>query len=515
MRLRPGIDRMRQSPVRCVDLEASTSNCGSCGHQCAAAGAACTGGTCSDEVAVLGSFAGPIQITGGSPTTTCIGGNEAVPEYSLTAGDADFAVAYNPQADPQGSEANWADAWPSAWGGGCNVPVATAYSIRGDPWTTTSGGTGLFYFSYLLNNPSPPGGNSIGIAATTPNNLDVCAFTFPATSINPSVTTSDGPAIYFDPAAANLWVAEYRIGVGFLLYLLSPCNFGQPGSSGCPIKSGFPVTFATATAGHPNVIVNPCTGHAIVPYHDNGWDVRIRFYTATGSAVGSNFLVDALPPGGANTNCNGSSCAGVGTICKCTGVNSGDCGSNGCMRMWNRVHASVKVNGTQCLLALSYESPETASDGNLYEKGHWSIVNITNESAPSLITTRDSSASSFVRNEFEPTVSFNAYTNGFGFFFYRQANNNPCTTQFLGYTNVNLGQGAVTYAGPFTPNFPTMRFATALGLGDYVEIVRRGLPGGYLFPSWNEPVALNPGLFCRACQGVEYSNRAMAARVTP
>ena len=492
--------------TRCVDVAVDAMNCGSCGLTCPHA-VGCIDGMCGRAVGPL-TFDTPTQISGGSPQTQCLGGNEGYPERSLPGGDAVLFLGYNPQAD--GTNANWASAY-NTWGAGLTAPAGPGYVIRGDPWASSSGSTGLNYISTLLNPPTNPNQISVGIAATTPSNMDNNVWSYAASPLNPLVIDADGPAIHFDPGSNVLWVANVRSGGTYWLNILKPCNAGAPGSSQCPVH----VTRSVATSiwGHPNVIVNPCTHHAIAAYYDSIFDVRIRFYDSNGNRVGIDFRVaDQSGTPQNNDNCYGAMCTG-GRVCKCTGVSSTDCGGAGCMRVLDRVHLSVKYLSGVCRLALAYESSEVASDGFYYEKAHFAIVDVTNEAAPALIATGNSSLPQYARNEFEPTVSFNQYTNGFGFFYYQQLNGNPCTTVFRGATNTTLGGGTRYSVGPFTSAFPVIRFQTAAGLGDYVGIIRTGLPGGYLFPSWAEPVATSA--VCRTCQGVSYSNRVMGVRVTP
>ena len=81
-------------------------------------------------------------------------------------------------------------------------------------------------------------------------------------------------------------------------------------------------------------------------------------------------------------------------------------------------------------------------------------------------------------------------------------------------TNANYGSGTLSAIGPFTPQFPTVKFIPTHGLGDYVGIVRRGIPGGTLFPSWAEPIVTTGG-GCSSCLGSSYGERVMGVTVTP
>jgi len=61
--------------------------------------------------------------------------------------------------------------------------------------------------------------------------------------------------------------------------------------------------------------------------------------------------------------------------------------------------------------------------------------------------------------------------------------------------------------------FPIMHLPQASGLGDYVGIVKRGLPGGYLFPTWARPEKTSE--LCTLCQGGRYRKRIYATRILP
>ncbi len=50
--------------------------------------------------------------------------------------------------------------------------------------------------------------------------------------------------------------------------------------------------------------------------------------------------------------------------------------------------------------------------------------------------------------------------------------------------------------------------------GDYVGIIKRGLPGGYLYPTWTQPIQTASS--CVACNNGYYNDgRVMGARVLP
>jgi len=62
--------------------------------------------------------------------------------------------------------------------------------------------------------------------------------------------------------------------------------------------------------------------------------------------------------------------------------------------------------------------------------------------------------------------------------------------------------------------FPVILFPGIHGLGDYVGIIKRGLAGGYLFPSWSlSTQTTDTG--CVACEGAYWSLATHGARVSP
>jgi hypothetical protein len=104
-----------------------------------------------------------------------------------------------------------------------------------------------------------------------------------------------------------------------------------------------------------------------------------------------------------------------------------------------------------------------------------------------------------------------------GWFFYRQVAD-ACLTYFMGQTDTHFGTGGtlsgITLDGPF----PTMRFSEAYGMGDYIGIIKRGLPGGYLFPTWARPVQTPAsGAACVPCNSapVLWDLAIYSSQVTP
>lgn len=511
----------------CVDMATDSGHCGACDNRCRGR-STCLAGACTSGTEPLGP--GPLaptvdwvgQISGGDPATVCSVDTEGYPERCLTGGGARMTLSHG------NDDFNWADSaynWSAARttipvrspaSAACGCSGSCNCALVGDAWATTSGGTGLEYLSMMMRRSSD-GQKFIAIAATEPSNIDDNVWTFPATYIPQSADT-DGPAMHFDPAGSRLWLADRPNSTfAFRLFLFYPCGYGQPGSSACPLASGFPVNVvASGINGHANVIANPCTGHAIALWNEpdpsltmGDYRIRIAFYNTSGVEVGTRFTIANGLRWDNNTSCG---CGGTGHLCKCDA-----CGDAGCMRVFPRVHASVKyLPGGECRLIVAYDSTGTASDTHSYEKANFALIDISPESAPSVLLRRRSSMYWFPRNEFEGTVSLNQYTNGCGFFYYRQLGGDPCTTQYLGQVNTNLCQDPRTFVGPFTPNFRTIRFSNVAGLGDYVGIVRAGLSSGVLFPSWSEPIATSDtGCLTTCSDGTRYSMRVMGARITP
>jgi hypothetical protein len=142
------------------------------------------------------------------------------------------------------------------------------------------------------------------------------------------------------------------------------------------------------------------------------------------------------------------------------------------------------------------------------------IVDITNESSPFRARRWISSSASSTWNDFAPTVSVNDFTENVGWFMYRQRNGDPCDTIYDGAVDSAMALSSLAYGGVLSGPFPSITFGMTYGLGDYVGIVKRGLPGGYLYPSWSEPVASSAA--CPVtCNGTSYSLGTFAARVLP
>ncbi len=271
--------------------------------------------------------------------------------------------------------------------------------------------------------------------------------------------------------------------------------------------------------------INPCTHHAITPYIQatgggaGKWYLKLAFYNSDGGKVGTTYTIRELgnlPGGNQNTNCGGSSCAGIGgEVCTCGQATGTNCGPAGCLRVFTRVHASARYipSTGRCRVALAFDNWIPASNGFNYTKAQMDIVDITNEWAPFLVKGWISRTWFNPGNDFESVASISRFGSGAGWFWYRQAVGNACSTTFVGATDpASYGYGSIGLLGPFTSAFPTMSI-----LGDYVEDIPGGLPGGYLYPSWTEPVVTSspPSAACPTCFGAARSLRVMGVRVAP
>ena len=119
-------------------------------------------------------------------------------------------------------------------------------------------------------------------------------------------------------------------------------------------------------------------------------------------------------------------------------------------------------------------------------------------------------------NFFEVSVSASSYTNNVALFGYYQYDGDPCTTAYVAFTDTNLAlSGDLMFAGNMSgvARFPTIRFSGARGLGDYVGTLEQGLPEGYLFGTWSEPVETEAE--CVPCLNDTYSLRVVGTQILP
>src|SRR5439155_19492042 len=116
-------------------------------------------------------------------------------------------------------------------------------------------------------------------------------------------------------------------------------------------------------------------------------------------------------------------------------------------------------------------------------------------------------------DEYESVSTANYFTEGVGWFYYSQTN--PCSTYFGGLTDTALGLVSMTSLGAIAGPFPTLRSQAAFGMGDYVGAIKRGLPGGYLFPTWTQPITTTYANACIPCQSLKKNVAIFGTRVTP
>jgi hypothetical protein len=510
----------------CRDLATDVQNCGACGRACLT-GQGCNQGLCGMVITPAFEF-GPIQqLSTGIPADECVPANEGVPARSFSnsqpgAGTTDVFISY--QSRPIGGTTrnfnNWASSWNNWRTTPQQTPVAANTESSADAWATSHGGTGLEYVAaHGATNGSAS--NCLAIGAATRSNLQTNNFSppgFPLTCVEPSNAAwrVDGPAIYFDPGANNLYAAYAEVpnGVGSLTgkaYGFINCA-GTPGGGSCPIS--WKITTNGSLIGHNNVIVNPCTRHPIF-LDRSASGVHMHIFDTAGTLI-KNFTV-ANVSYNKNSNCGGAPCgAGNNMICKCTGVASNDCGTAGCAEVAPRVHASAKYDSItgKCYVYLGYDRSCAASNGNTYMKAAMSIVDVTAEANPTVVVTRQASPCTAAHNEFNTRVSAHYFARDAGFFYYRQRDGDACQTYIGAQVDENLAITSITNAGYLTGPFPTMRHDLTRGLGHYSSsLYQFQLPGGWLFDSWSEPVATN--IACTSCQGTNYTLSIRGTRIKP
>ena len=232
----------------CVDLAAEDSHCGRCNLECPA-NQPCSQGVCGGLVDPPGIEIGaPELVSGGSPSTECLRSNEAKPERSINAlpgGVGDFAAVQSSPIPPSGGSMAVTDA-SGVWSPDLRlVPVdagAPFSDLGGDPWTTTHGGTGLEYASFI--------GVIDGVtwcpavAATTSDALldnDWLAPAACAIEVQ-SGTRADGPLIRADLGSDAIYVAYTALAADsrFTLARFSPCTGPVIGDADdCPFQSSW------------------------------------------------------------------------------------------------------------------------------------------------------------------------------------------------------------------------------------------------------------------------------------
>ena len=214
---------------------------------------------------------------------------------------------------------------------------------------------------------------------------------------------------------------------------------------------------------------------------------------------------------------------------ECTGLHGQDrhcgfissCGSTTiCLK--NNEHPSLAIRRTTggvCYAALAYDSWNLANDGRYYAKSRLDIVNITNESSPSLVKAWISTSASFTWNQELSQAVATDGNNSLGWF-WQSDNQNACHTGEEGAVNSNFGLTNMSATGKFNGVFPLVNFPGGF-FTDY-NIGAQGVgSGGYLFPAWNQAVANTAGQTtnCQQCtvNGVTswYNIGSYMARILP
>jgi hypothetical protein len=456
-----------------------------------------------------------------SDTQKCLSQEEGYPERSYaTTGPVSLFAPYD--ATFINSASDW-NTWSQTYR--YTVPAVSGYTTaRGDAWATSSPQNLLEYVSTIAVRNSD-NYYCLGVGSTTVANLPSNTWSpspaSPVTCIRtPNPGLSDGPAIHFTTGLTSALYAVEKYGSTFNLFILSPCFAAPPGSTNCPVKYSLGVS-VTGLLNHPTVVENPCTHNAIVAYRRSTGEVMLKFFDQANGSTINTYTVRTGQLMQANDNCSGTGgCpGGNNTICKCMGPVSADCGGSGCMRTAYKVHVSTKVdyNGT-CYAYLAYDSSNTASDGHTYFKSKLDVVDITSDTAPNLLKGWISYATSSTNNTFQSTSTGSTdMAGGVGWFWYNQRSGNACDTIYEGATDANFAITNTSYTGTIDGPFKTVLTGGTDGLGDYVGIIKRGLAGGSLFPSWSrpvyEPVMFNPP--CLTCQSSPYRVVINGAEVTP
>jgi len=514
--------------TECVDLATDDDHCGRCNDACGG-GVTCTGGRCGASFEQGSVVEPPVVISGGTPAATCMIANETKPERSMNAmpGGVEYFAATQ-VADPEDrgrhSFASADFTWTTQQG---QAPSSVEVEIVGDPWATTHGGTGQEYLSYLASIDTSEGHRyCTAVASASAKDLRAGPWVQEASCIEPDQAfVTDGPAMLADPGSWSIYLAYVAVPTtvgprNVQLTRFAPCGPGAVGDRrDCPLDwKRTPSNLWGLPDGHANVVVNPCTGHAIVLGRTASY-VRYAVFDGTGHELAASD-VDRDASFERNTACGGGiSCeTGFpgperGHICHC-GMAQADCGQTpGCWDLERRVHAAVRVQPSQqCTLLLSYDRSAKADDGETYMKSRLRVLDVTDDAFVE-VATFDSSPSSAPWNDFNATVTSDRFSGAAGMFFYRQDDGDPCTTTLRGIVSRDGGrtfEDTPVLSGPF----PTMRFTFTDGMGHYVEASQFTEPG-WLVPSWSQPLPISSGEPCVSCQGIEHSLVTMAARVRP
>lgn len=499
----------------CVDISTDGMHYGTCNIQCGEVN--CVQGLCGVELPEGLDIETPVQISGGYPTLDCSFSTEAVPERSINFANeytASYLVAYQRKAgltQPTDAYYNVADI-DGVWGTSLRLAPDPTPDVTTDPGATTHGGTGIDYLSY-------------GISCTSLGGADPATLLAGLTwSSGPSCTLpGDGPSVYSDLGAPAIYESttasvQNQIGLFGFYARLSPCFGGDPGDGDCP--GDWATAPNTNLLAHNNVVVNPCTHHAIALERKSG-AVQYTFLGLDGGVLqGGLKVADNDADIQANSNCGGDPCTGAGRVCKCTGAESAECGeTSSCLEINPRVHGAVRfIPGTttvpsRCLMYLAYDRA-TDAGGDMLWKSRLKVFDITDESltpAQAEVETHNSSGDTSPHNDFNSTILVDFFTQATGFFFYRQYEGNACSTTYIGHVRRTEAANFVTIS--LSSAFPSLVAPGVDGLGHYVAGSRFTEPGR-LFPSWSQPVVTE--VKCVECLlDQQWSVAVFAAGVRP
>jgi hypothetical protein len=153
------------------------------------------------------------------------------------------------------------------------------------------------------------------------------------------------------------------------------------------------------------------------------------------------------------------------------------------------------------------------------------ILDITDETNPLAVTPTvgnvplQSSACSAPTQEFMANVEFSGLASAGAWYYYRQNTTagtvDPCKTDYRGQITTSLTFSPRSEYQISSGTFPTAIYPGA-SMGDYVLNAKGRLPGGFLYPTWAQPVpTAGTGDHCAPCQGTNYQLRVMGNTVLP
>jgi hypothetical protein len=287
------------------------------------------------------------------------------------------------------------------------------------------------------------------------------------------------------------------------------CSDGYLGGGGCPKSIDDEIFGLNGTYFHPVVGVNPCTHHPIaVRRNKNTGTIYLHIWTTEGVVVGSS----PYPITVAN-HVWPAACDTTRPVKQC----DPDCGDGDCVKADLKPSLATKYvsTGIQAGKCYAYVATMGGCAGNNRRKSRFVIVDITNESNVTPVVDVRSSPCGNGAVDFNPGVATNYFSNDVMFYHYRQTliGGGPCNTSIVAYGSDQLGIGIpLQYMGALSTTFPTIR-AFGNGLSDYVAPVFDGLPGGWMFATWSQPVTTSAD--CVLCEGVEKSLAVYGTRLNP